>query len=738
VRRRSAQSTRKGGSESVSWKNGLTDDEINAVSEIEAIERENGASLADDATSAEKDSGTSTTRSRTRGKSGEVATAVQTEVKLGSRKRGTRKSENSGAGSQGSSNSEIETIDGSARIVAKRERAKTNKALAARSKILSESDFLATRDNVNRKMIIRENGDSSQISVLEDDLLVEHYISDQSDASIVGNVYLGKIQNILPSMEAAFVDIGSGRNAILYSSEINWSKFNLDGKPRLLENAYEPGDEILVQVTKDPISHKGARLTGSITLSGRYLILAPTDNILGISRRLHEDERKRIKSVLQEITPKGFGIIARTAAENVAKNDLKRDLDRLIKKWEKILELKEKSSAPKLLQDEADMPIRVIRDLFNSSFDELIISGDKIYSDISSYIEALSPELMEKVKKWESSEDIFDKYNIPSQLNKGLDRKVWLPSGGTLVIDKTEAMTVIDVNTGRFTGSGGSLEETVTSNNLEAAEEIVRQLRLRDLGGIIIVDFIDMILESNRNLVLQRLIECFGRDRTNHNVAEVTSLGLIQITRKRVGQGLADAFSTVCDVCHGRGFILHVDDSINKPSGKKKKASDTSSRIKKVVVAAKKSAENKDASGEAGSDEVEADDASEAADSVKKPSAVKNAGGVSAADAVKGANEVNSADAEKTIKSRTSAGSRTRTRTIFTPNISGADNSSSPDSSANGADFGSNDQANSGSSDDSKTPAISEEKRKEVKNKMASIAKATVVQKMWEKAKDAE
>jgi len=454
---------------------------------------------------------------------------------------------------------EVTALKGSTRLEAKRQRRRDGREAGRRRHSITESEFLARRESVARKMLVREQDGLNQIAVLEDDILVEHYVARHTQVSMVGNVYLGRVQNVLPSMEAAFVDIGKGRNAVLYAGEVNWEAAGLEGKPRRIESALKSGESVLVQVTKDPIGHKGARLTAQITLAGRHLVLVPSGAMTGISRKLPDRERQRLKKLLKEIVPPEHGVIVRTAAEGATEDQLRKDVERLTKKWAEI-EAKSKSakSAPVLLKGEPELAVRVVRDVFNEDFESLYVQGKNTYATISEYVHELSPELDDRVRKWVDNKDIFSDSRVDEQLAKAMDRKVYLPSGGSLVIDRTEAMTVVDVNTGRFTGSGGTLEETVTKNNLEAAEEIVRQLRLRDIGGIIVIDFIDMVLESNRDLVLRRLIECLGRDRTRHQVAEVTSLGLVQMTRKRVGQGLVEAFSTTCDHCEGRGYNIHT------------------------------------------------------------------------------------------------------------------------------------------------------------------------------------
>jgi len=431
-----------------------------------------------------------------------------------------------------------------------------------RGTIITEAEFLARRESVDRQMLVRQVGDRTQIAVLEDKIMVEHYVNRNSNISYVGNVYLGRVQNVLPSMEAAFVDIGKGRNAVLYAGEVNWDAAGLsDSAPRKIEHVLKTGQSVLVQVTKDPIGQKGARLTSQISLPGRYLVYVPGGGMSGISRRLPDQERSRLKSILKNLIPEEAGVIVRTASEGASEEELERDVLRLKTQWEDIQEQAENpsTSAPSLLYSEPDLTVRVIRDIFNEDFQKLVVQGETAWDDINNYLGHIAPELTAKIEKWTGSRDMFAEHRIEEQLAKAFDRKVYLPSGGSLVIDRTEAMIVIDVNTGKFIGKGGNLEETVTKNNIEAAEEIARQLRLRDMGGIIVIDFIDMALESNRDAVLRRLVECLGRDRTKHQVAEVTSLGLVQMTRKRVGQGLIEAFSTTCESCGGRGIHIHSE-----------------------------------------------------------------------------------------------------------------------------------------------------------------------------------
>jgi ribonuclease E len=454
---------------------------------------------------------------------------------------------------------EPQRIKGSTRLEAKKQRRRDGREAGRRRPVVTEAEFLARREAVDRVMVVRSKSGRIQIGVLEDDVLVEHYVARNQDASLIGNVYLGRVQNVLPSMEAAFVDIGRGRNAVLYSGEVDWDAVETGNQPRRIELALKSGDRVLVQVTKDPVGHKGARLTSQISLPGRYLVYVPGGAMNGISRKLPDTERARLKKILKEVLPESSGVIVRTAAEGATEDQLTRDVQRLTNQWQHISRQVESMQAPALLHSEPDLLVKIVRDVFNEDFTKMLIQGDEAHRTISGYLESVAPDLLERVEAYEGDGDPFDDFRITEQIEKALDRKVWLPSGGSLVIDRTEAMTVIDVNTGKFVGTGGNLEETVTKNNLEAAEEIVRQLRLRDIGGIIVVDFIDMVLESNRDLVLRRLIECLSRDRTKHQVAEVTSLGLVQMTRKKLGLGLLETFSEACEVCAGRGVIVHHD-----------------------------------------------------------------------------------------------------------------------------------------------------------------------------------
>ena len=471
--------------------------------------------------------------------------------------------------------SEPLALKGSTRLEAqRRRRVEMREESRKKRHIISEAEFLARRESVKRTMVVRErqrhdgSGMVTQVGVLEDDLLVEHFVTSDTQSSMVGNIYLGRVQNVLPSMEAAFIDIGKGRNGVLYAGEVDWRAAGLGGRSRKIEEALKSGDQVLVQVAKDPAGNKGARLTTQISLAGRYLVYVPGGKSAGISRKLPAPERKRLKSILRDVVPSDGGVIIRTAAEGVSEEAIASDVQRLHNVWLQIEQRtkKEKSSKgakPVTMYEEPNMLVKVVRDLFNEDFSELVVDGKRAWNTVNAYIQSMAPDLSDRLVRFDRDEhgdaDAFENYRIDEQLQKALSRKVWLPSGGTLVIDRTEAMTVIDVNTGKFTGAGGNLEETVTRNNLEAAEEIVRQMRLRDLGGMIVVDFIDMVLPENRDLVLRRLTEVLSRDRTRHQISEVTSLGLVQMTRKRLGAGLLETFATECEECAGRGVIIHDD-----------------------------------------------------------------------------------------------------------------------------------------------------------------------------------
>ena len=504
---------------------------------------------------------------------------------------------------------EVQAVKGSTRLEAKRQRRREGRDAGRRRNVITEAEFLARRESVKRSMVVRERAGRTQIAVLEDDVLVEHYVAQKAQTSMVGNVYMGKVQNVLPSMEAAFVDIGKGRNAVLYAGEVNWDAVGLEGQPRRIELALKSGDPVLVQVTKDPIGHKGARLTSQISLPGRYVVFVPGGSMTGISRKLPDNERSRLKKIMRQIIPEDAGVIVRTAAEGASEEELTHDVERLRAQWEKITKAQKSRSAPVALSQEPDIAIKVVRDVFNEDFTSLIVEGDKVHDDVHAYVSDVAPDLLDRVTRHVGEKDVFAKHRIDEQLLKAMDRKVYLPSGGSLVIDRTEAMTVVDVNTGKFTGSGGSLEETVTKNNLESAEEIVRQLRLRDIGGIIVIDFIDMVLESNRDLVLRRLVECLGRDRTKHQVAEVTSLGLVQMTRKRVGQGLVETFSTTCEHCSGRGLVVDVDGTHSHGGGNGggNGGDDSSKSSRRRGRRSRNGSKGEDESSDSGAEEAQAD-----------------------------------------------------------------------------------------------------------------------------------
>lgn len=479
--------------------------------------------------------------------------------------------------------SQPQKVRGSTRLEAKRQRRRDGREGSRRRGTVTETEFLARRESVDRVMVVRETLDRTQIAVLEDNVVVEHYVARSEESSLIGNVYLGRVQNVLPSMEAAFVDIGRGRNAVLYSGEVDWEAAAEGGAtgPRRIELALKTGDTVLVQVTKDPVGHKGARLTSQISLPGRYLVYVPGGAMNGISRKLPDKERTRLKAILKKVLPETAGVIVRTAAEGATEDQLTSDVERLQEQWQELSVHAEKSQAPALLHSEPDLLVKIIRDVFNEDFQKIVIAGSHAKKTIENYLFQVAPDLIARMEEYTTGDDPFVEFRVNEGIAKALDRKVWLPSGGSLVIDRTEAMTVVDVNTGKFVGSGGNLEETVTKNNLEAAEEMVRQLRLRDIGGIIVVDFIDMVLESNRDLVLQRLMECLGRDRTKHQVAEVTSLGLVQMTRKKLGLGLLETFSETCEICQGRGLLVQhepVSKSKSEPSTPKRRKAAGSSQ----------------------------------------------------------------------------------------------------------------------------------------------------------------
>jgi ribonuclease E len=553
-RRRGGRRRRRSGGDDEAGTESDSDDGEGSTTDPEDS-AEDGSDADDTGEDSEGEGGTRRRRRRRRRRGEDAGASADDPTEVVVRVREPRRSKAS---------SEVTGIDGSTRMEAKRQRRREGReAGRRRAPILSEAEFLARREAVARKMIIRQRDDLSQIAVLEDDILVEHYVDRDSATSLIGNVYLGRVQNVLPSMEAAFIDIGRGRNAVLYAGEVDWDSFGAEGQNRKVEKVLKSGQTVLVQVTKDPVGAKGARLTNHVSIPGRYIVYAPGGHLSGISRKLPDIERRRLKDILSDLVDDAASVIVRTAAEGASEEELVRDVNRLTAQWADIEKKVSAGQAPQLLYGEPDLTVRIVRDLFTEDFSDLIISGNGAMNDaydaIEAYVGHVAPHLADRLRRWDTDAegDVFAAYRLDEQIAKALERKVFLPSGGSLVIDRTEAMTVIDVNTGKFTGSGGNLEATVTSNNLEAAEEIVRQLRLRDIGGIIVIDFIDMVLPANRELLLRRLVECLGRDRTRHQVAEITSLGLVQMTRKKIGTGLLEAFTTECPHCHGRGVEMH-------------------------------------------------------------------------------------------------------------------------------------------------------------------------------------
>ncbi|HEX6329938.1 MAG TPA: Rne/Rng family ribonuclease [Actinomycetota bacterium] len=411
----------------------------------------------------------------------------------------------------------------------------------------------------DKLMVITEHGERDQIAVLEGRDLVQHYVTRRGARSMVGNVYLGRVQNVLPGMEAAFVDVGRGRNAVLYAGEVNWSPEDLEGAPPRIEHVLKSGQSVLVQVTKDPIGGKGARLTAQVSLPGRYLVLAPNSNVTGISRRLPDGERRRLKAVYKRIKPDDHGLIVRTAADGSSEEALADDLGRLLEEWAAIEKRAKRAKAPSILYEEPELTVRVVRDLFtDEEYRELVTDSPRVYELITDYLRGVASDLLSKVRLHGGPLPVFEEFHIVEQIHKGLDRKVWLPSGGYVIIERTEALTVIDVNTGKAVGKS-NLEETVVNTNVEAAREIARQLRLRDIGGMIVIDFIDMLLEQNKHKVIDAMQEALAQDKSRSQVFDISPLGLLEVTRKRVSGGLLDAFSETCPTCEGRGVLVTYD-----------------------------------------------------------------------------------------------------------------------------------------------------------------------------------
>jgi ribonuclease E len=411
----------------------------------------------------------------------------------------------------------------------------------------------------DKLMVITEHGERDQIAVLEGADLAQHYVTRIGARSMVGNVYLGRVQNVLPGMEAAFIDVGRGRNAVLYAGEVNYSPEDLEGTPPRIEKVLKSGQSVLVQVSKDPIGGKGARLTAQISMPGRYLVLVPNSTVTGISRRLPDGERRRLKAIYKSIKPEQHGLIVRTAAEGASEEALASDLARLLEEWATIEKKSKKAKAPAVLYEEPELTVRVVRDLFtDEEYRELVTDSPRVYQVITEYLQWADPELLAKVRLHEGKLPVFEEFHVVEQIHKGLDRKVWLPSGGYLVIDRTEALTVIDVNTGKSVGKT-NLEETVVNTNLEAAREVARQLRLRDIGGMIVIDFIDMLLEQNKKKVIDAMKEALAQDKSRSQVFDISPLGLLEVTRKRVSGGLLESFSETCPTCEGRGVLLTYD-----------------------------------------------------------------------------------------------------------------------------------------------------------------------------------
>jgi ribonuclease E len=410
----------------------------------------------------------------------------------------------------------------------------------------------------DKTMLITETEERLQIAVVEGRDLVEHYVTRTGTRSMVGNVYLGKVQNVLPGMEAAFIDVGRGRNAVLYAGEVSYDE-DVEAGGRRIEAVIKPGQSVLVQVTKDPLRGKGARLTAQVSLPGRYLVYVPDGSASGISRRLPDPERERLRRIVKRIRPSEAGVIVRTAAEGATEEDLAADLERLKKTWDSIKGKARRGRAPKALYEEPELTERVVRDVFSpAEFKQIVIDSREVFERVRVYLQDVAPELVDRIRHHDGALPLFEEFHVAEQIHKALERKVWLASGGYVIIDRVEAMTVIDVNTGKHVGKT-NLEETVVKTNLEAAEEIARQLRLRDIGGIIVIDFIDMLFERNRAEVIRTFQEALARDKTRSQVFDITPLGLLEITRKKVSAGLLESFSETCPTCEGRGILLTHD-----------------------------------------------------------------------------------------------------------------------------------------------------------------------------------
>ncbi|HEU4319199.1 MAG TPA: Rne/Rng family ribonuclease [Acidimicrobiia bacterium] len=425
-----------------------------------------------------------------------------------------------------------------------------------RSRRPMDDEIIVPTESARKQMLVSASSSQTQIVILEGPVLVEHYVAKDDSNSVAGNIYLAVARNVLPGMEAAFLDFGASKNGVLYASDVSpGGRRNGARNGKRIEDVLKEGDKVLVQVTKDAMGAKGARLTGLPSLPGRYLVLVPDSDSVGISRRLPDVDRNRLRDVINQVRPKGFGVIVRTAALHASAEELAADISRLTKQWEMIKTEAETGQAPRLIHREPELLIKVIREHYTADFRKLLIDDRSSYDTVINYLQSTAPDLVSKVQLYEDEIPLFDRYHVDDQLKKALDRKVFLPSGGHLVIDRTEALTVIDVNTGKFVGSS-TLEDTVLQNNLEAAEEIGRQLRLRDIGGIIVIDFIDMETTENQQKVLRRLKETLAKDKTRTQVFDVSHLGLVEMTRKNVSAGLLEQFSHKCEHCSGRGVVI--------------------------------------------------------------------------------------------------------------------------------------------------------------------------------------
>jgi Ribonuclease G/E len=544
---------------------------------------------------------------------GETAGGDARDGEGGRRRRSSRKKTSSRSGG-GAGGDEPRPVRGGTRLAAKKARRSSGGAAGGggsrrreRPGGVSEEERRAILAGPPKTMLVTAKPERTQIAVLEDRALVEHYVTRDEDVTFVGNIYMGRVQNVLPGMEAAFLDIGKGRNGVLYAGEVLYDEQDLEEESdQRIENVLKPGQKVLVQVTKDPMGTKGPRLTMHLSLAGRYVVLAPNSTLFGISRKLTDEERDRLRRIVKAAKPEGHGVIVRTAAEGATEEQLTADVQRLVARWEKVEAASKRAKPLEAVYEEPKLVVKVIRDIFGPDFVRCIIDDETLYDQVRDYLDEVAPELLDRVELYGAPTDdersqaagapslaegeaaaaaeaaaaeasggtvaaptpedrrkelpaLFQAFDVTDQLRQAMHRKVWLPSGGYLIVESTEAMKVIDVNTGRFTGgSDSNLEEVVLKTNLEAAEEIVRQLRLRDMGGMIIIDFIDMLLKSNQDQVVRRLKRELLRDRTKTRVSDVSRLGLVQMTRKNVSQGLVESFSSTCEACEGHGFLTDL------------------------------------------------------------------------------------------------------------------------------------------------------------------------------------